>query len=201
MNDATAELVRRMRDGDGEAFDGLYRQYVGRLYGMAWLLSASRPDSEDIVQEAFVTCFLHRKSLRDENAFEPWLYRILVRTAWRYLKKRGRDSSYEALTDPEQEAAGGRLLADQDAPEPLEEAVKNEERRLLWQAVGELDLKQRTAVVLYYYGELSVREIARATGSLEGTVKSRLHKGRENLRRCLLQDLPADEGRKRDGNS
>lgn len=188
MKETTAELVRRMKLGDEAAFDSLYESYVRKLYGMAFLISGSKADSEDIVQEAFVTCFLKRDSLREEAAFERWLYQILVRTAWRYGKRKKRypSESLEDMLDTNSESFSERWVeVDKAAEEPLDALVRKEERERLLQAVQELEIKQRTVIVLYYFNDCPVKEIARITGALEGTVKSRLHNGRENLRRKL----------------
>lgn len=196
MNDIMEELVKRMKQGDEAAFNHLYELYVKKLYGMAFLISGNRADSEDIVQETFVKCFLNRASIREEAAFESWLYQILVRTAWRYMKKKKPAFSYEELTDVSDGAYSGEWARkDTEASEPLEEVLRREEMREILQAMAKLDLKQRTVLTLYYVNELPVREIARVTGVLEGTVKSRLHKGRENLRKSLKKGREVCEGR------
>ncbi|MDD6073736.1 MAG: sigma-70 family RNA polymerase sigma factor [Clostridium sp.] len=191
MKEDAEELVHRMQSGDEEAFDRLYELYAKKLYGIAYLISGSRSDSEDIMQEAFVTCFFKRESLREAAAFERWLYRILVRTSWQYLKrKRGRQTaSLDAILEENSGLyAGGWVELDKETLEPLETVVRKEEKSRLRQAIQSLELKQRTVIVLYYFNDCSVKEIARITGTLEGTVKSRLFKGRENLRNCLEKE-------------
>lgn len=84
--------------------------------------------------------------------------------------------------------AGGWVELDKETLEPLETVVRKEEKSRLRQAIQSLELKQRTVIVLYYFNDCSVKEIARITGTLEGTVKSRLFKGRENLRNCLEKE-------------
>lgn len=186
MDDGIAALVGKMKNGDTEAFDAIYRHYVKRLYSMAYLICKSRADSEDIVQEAFVKCYLGRQAIREAGAFEGWLYQILVRTAWRFVKRRRDELSYEELSDSESESyTGSWIELDGRSPGPLEAVLSREERESLLRAVGSLELKQRTVVTLYYFNQLPVKEIARITGSFEGTVKSRLYKGRENLKRQL----------------
>ena len=81
--------------------------------------------------------------------------------------------------EPEGTACGGE--PDQDSA-PLESVLRTEEREQLWDAVQGLEIRQRTAVVLYYYNQMSTKEIAKAMGCLEGTVKSRLHTARKNLK-------------------
>lgn len=186
MNDTIARQVKSLKCGDKAAFDELYAAYVGKLYRMAFTITGNKSDSEDIVQETFIKCFLNRESIRDEAAFESWLCQILVRTAWRYGKKRKPDYSLEELTGAEEGYGfGEKLLLDEQAVSPLEEVLKKEESRRIREAVMKLNVKQRTVVVLYYFWDLSVEEIAHATGSFPGTVKSRLFQARRNLKRML----------------
>lgn len=184
-------MAARMISGDESAFDLLYRSYSGRLYRMAYMITGNKGDSEDAVQEAFVKCFLHRTDLKDPECFEAWLYRILVRAATKLAKKR-REISLDALLEEETGAAvAGRLLRDEGG-EPLAQLLESELTAEIWQAVSRLGVKHRTVVVLYYYNGLGTREIARITGTLEGTVKSRLFQARKALRSDLEQKM---EGR------
>jgi len=186
MNEAIARQVKRLKCGDKAAFDELYGAYVGKLYRMAFMITGNKSDSEDIVQETFVKCFLNRESIRDEAAFESWLCRILVRTAWRYRKKQKPDYSLEELAGTDGDhGLGDRLLSDWQAASPLEEVLKKEENQRIREAVMKLDIKQRTVIVLYYFWDLPVGEIARVTGSFPGTVKSRLFQARKNLKGML----------------
>ena len=73
------ELVRRMIADDGEAFDLLMERYYPRVLRMAFLISGSYADSEDIVQETFVQCYVNRKKIRQPELFERWLYKTLTR--------------------------------------------------------------------------------------------------------------------------
>lgn len=186
MNDMVAKQVGRMKRGDESAFDWLYSEYVGKLYRMAFFITGNQADSEDVVQETFVKCYLRKDSIRDEQAFEAWLYQILVRTAWRNQKSKKSDFSLDEITGEETESAMGQWIqSDSRAVQPLEEVLKEEESRRIAQAIRKLEWRQRTVVMLYYFNELSVEEIARITGSFAGTVKSRLFRARKNLRNML----------------
>ncbi len=188
MNDTIARQVQRMKCGDEAAFDALYGAYAGKLYRMAFLIVGNKSDSEDIVQETFVKCFLNRGSIRDEGAFESWLYQILVRTAWRYKKSRKADYSLEAFTETETESNFGEAVQeDKQAVSPLEEVLKKEQNRQVREAVLKLNIKQRTVIILYYFCDLSVEEIAHVTGCFSGTVKSRLFQARKKLKELFGQ--------------
>lgn len=198
MDEKNRALITRMTEGDEAAFDELYHSYSGKLYRMAYFITGNRSDSEDILQETFVKCFLHRKVLKQPERFESWLYQILVRTAWRSEKRRKgkRELSFDGILDNEEDTGMAERIQRDGKAEPLEQVLKAEMSSELWKAVNRLGMKHRTVVLLYYYNDLSTKEIAVMTGTLEGTVKSRLHKARLLLREQLLAETDREKGRR-----
>ena len=195
MKEGNRALVESMINGSEAAFDELYRSYSGKLYRMAYFITGNRSDSEDILQETFVKCYLYKSKLKQTERFEPWLYQILVRTAWRLeRKKKGRaEISYEGiLENDEEKKSGEHIQEDKKGDGPLESVLEAEAAKEIQAALSHLDIKYRTVVLLYYYNELTTREIAHITGAMEGTVKSRLHKARK-----LLKDLLKTDGTER----
>lgn len=195
MDEEKKALVESMLRGSEEAFDELYRSCSGKLYRMAYFITGNRSDSEDILQETFVKCFLHRASLKQPEQFESWLYQILVRTAWRLeRRKKGRSElSFESILENEDDwNRTERIREDENSRSPLETVLEAETASEIQKALKRLDMKYRTVILLYYYNELSTREIAKITGTLEGTVKSRLYKARK-----LLKEKLEAEGRKK----
>ena len=171
-----SEIVEKMQQGDTKAFDWLFAKYKDKAFRMAYLISGSYADSDDIVQETFVTCYLNRKQLKDAAFFQKWLFQILTRIAWRYCKRRGREQPVEEVFD-EAKPDG--------APAVIDEVIRQEEKKILYRAVRGLEMKQRTVVVLYYFNQLTTKEIAAILGCMEGTVKSRLYTARKNLLKAL----------------
>ena len=169
--------------GNREFFEELYRSEYDNIKRYVRRMVTDGNGIEDIVQETFVKCFTYRARLKDPDKFEPWLYQIMTRTAWRVAGKSRREQPSEEIGRIQDEMAG-------EFSSPLENVLSSEERERLWRAVESLEIRQRTAVVLYYYNQMSTREIAKAMGCLEGTVKSRLFTARRNLRKLL------DEGEK-----
>lgn len=169
------ELVVKMVSGDMDAFDRLMELYQPKALRVAYLISGSYADSEDIVQETFVACYLNRRELRNPEAFRGWFYKTLSRIAWRICKKKKREQPSEEIYPDDMEAPG----------EILRDIVMKEEETLLSDAIFSLPAKHRTVIVLYYYNQMSIKEIARACGCLEGTVKSRLHHGKAKLKEIL----------------
>lgn len=189
MDELLKKRIERMLLGDEAAFDAVYRHYTGRLYRTAFLILGNSGDSEDAVQEAFVKCWLCRGELKVPEAFEGWLMKILVRTAAKLLRKRrGTEVSLEQMLS--EEADGGyaeRVLLDTRGTEPLAKVISEERSRIIQNALLRVPEKQRLVLVLYYYESYSTKEIAGALGIFEGTVKSRLHKGRKRMKELLSE--------------
>ncbi|MBT9778573.1 sigma-70 family RNA polymerase sigma factor [Clostridium sp. MCC353] len=174
----SAGLVRKMMSGDQAAFDSLMTMYYSKALHIAYLISGNRPDSEDIVQETFVLCWINRKKIREPEYFETWLFKTLTREAWRFCKR--------ARKEPPVEEVFGE---DKTSPvDVMEEAMKNWEAGEIYRAVKELPVKQRTVIVLYYYNQMSTKEIAHVMNCLEGTVKSRLFTARASLKKVLEEE-------------
>ncbi len=191
MMEEKRALVENMINGSEAAFDELYRSYSGKLYRMAYFITGNQSDSEDILQETFVKCYLYKSKLKQAERFEPWMYQILVRTAWRLeRKKKGRaEISFEGILENEEDKKSAEhIREDKQTDGPLESVLEAETAKEIQAALSHLDMKYRTVVLLYYYNELSTREIAKITGAMEGTVKSRLHKARKLLKDLLKAD-------------
>ena len=169
------QLVERMMSDDREAFDCLMKQYYPKTLRMAYLISGNYADSEDIVQETFVLCYVSRKKIKEPEYFENWLYKTLTREAWRICRKRKKEQPVDEVFG--EDTPGNASV--------LDEVMNTARDRKLYEAIKELPEKQRTTVVLYYFNQLSTREISKVMGCMEGTVKSRLYTARNNLKQVL----------------
>ena len=178
MEQETAGLVLRMAEGDSQAFDRLMEYYYPRILRVAYLISGSHADSEDIVQETFVLCWMNRKKIKEPEYFGNWLYKTLTREAWRYCRKNRKEQPVEEVFGKEEP----------ETASVLEEVMMRSQEKELYKAIRNLPVKQRTAVVLYYFNQMSTREIAGIIGCLEGTVKSRLYTARANLKQELMEE-------------
>lgn len=172
-------LVRQLKDGDKTSFDLLYEKYKNMALHTAYLITGDLPGSEDIVQDTFVKVWLHCRELKNDSGFKAWMMQILVRTAYKSGKKKSRELPDEDIL---QKADRGQSFSS------MEQVIAREEAEMIAGAVRLLPVKQRAVVVLYYYQEYSVSEIAVMLGVLEGTVKSRLHTARKMLRKSLTKE-------------
>ena len=173
-------LVKQMKKGDKASFDMLYEKYKNMALHTAYLITGDYSYSEDVVQDTFVKVYLHCKELKNDSGFKAWMMQILVRTAYKCGRKKSRELPDDEVT---QKMDTGRTLSS------LEQVSMQEEAEAITQAVRKLPVKQRTVVVLYYYQEYQISEIAQIVGCLEGTVKSRLHTARKKLKSVLKTEL------------
>ena len=165
-------LVRRLQDGDEGAFDELFVLYQKQAVRTAALITGDAALAEDVAQETFVLCLLHINNLREPSRFRPWFFRTLTRSSWKAMQEKLPAVDWDNIPELEAEAAAY----------PSEKAAAYEK---LYRALDGLGRKQRTTVILYYFNDLSIKEIAEATGTLESTVKTRLFAARRRLKQVL----------------
>ncbi len=192
----SCDFIVELKEGKPEAFDRLYDEFHLPLYRTALLLLGNREDAEDVLQETFVTAYLHVRELRSAGSLKSWLFRILTREAYRVGKQARREVPVETESIGGKAAKsftgteGGTMqicqadLSGQQGADPAERL----EGEIFRSALSRLDPAHREVLVLYYYDELSTREIAAACRCLEGTVKSRLYTARKRLQRILEQE-------------
>jgi RNA polymerase sigma-70 factor, ECF subfamily len=169
--DDAADLARVV-GGDLEAFEGIVRRWQGRLLGLAWRFCRDRARAEDMAQEAFLKAFQSLRSFRGESAFSTWLTAIALNT----YRSRLRAEGPPLLALDVARALVGRAPALQG----LQEQERTEAVR---RAVLSLPPRYRDALIVYYFQECDLLEASRILGVAEGTLKARLHRGRELLRR------------------
>ena len=165
--------IARCQEGDREAFRVLVDQHKDVLYGTALLMTGNRAVAEEAVQEAFLSAWRGIGGFRRGKPLKPWLTRILVNGV--LSQKRNRSIP----TIPIADSGGNGDLSVSDHTEVIES------RAVVRQALAKLAPDQQQVVVLRYFSELTVPEIAGAVGVKEGTVKSRLHRALGRLREHL----------------
>ncbi len=173
----TASLVIRLQSNDNSAFNPLFDAYRLKAVRTAAFISGDYALAEDITQEAFVKCLLNIKSLREPEKFKPWFFRLLTRCAWRAMDKKNRLIPSDEIFEIDKTS--------QDSVFDCYPSEQLAQYANLYNAIKALGKKQRTTIILYYFNEFSIKEIAMATSSLEATVKSRLHMAKKSLKKSL----------------
>jgi len=172
------ELVRQTRAGDLRAYEQLVRRYSPLAHRTAVLLAGA--DAEDAMQEAFVKAYRALGTFRGDASFRPWLLRIVANEARnsRRSARRRADVSLRVHADGAATSSSGEA-----AHSPEEEALTAERRTALLAALQLLPERERRVVTCRYLLELSEAETAEVLGLPTGTVKSRLSRGLDRLRR------------------
>jgi len=189
--DLEEQLVSHARQGDLEAFNRLVERNQDAIYNLCFRLVGAREAAEDATQEAFLSAFRKLEQFRGGN-FRAWLFRIAGNACYDELRRR-RARPARSLDAPEAATAAGEIAS--GGPSPEEEAARRELAEFLSKALGNLPFDQRLAVLLCDREGFSYEEISTATGVSVGTVKSRISRGRERLRRLLLEHKELLPGR------
>lgn len=178
MNESETALVSRCRAGDTEAFRTLVEQHSRVLFGTAYLMTRDRELAEDVVQAALVQMWKKLPSLRRDGSLKAWLIRIVVNEVNQQRRKKQLPTmSLEQVSE----------IPD-GLPEVETVLLRDEERQRIRQALEILPVEQREAVVLRYFSDLTVPEIAVVMGECEGTIKSRLSRALVRLGEVLRKD-------------
>ena len=155
----------------GGGMDEVIDRYQDMVYGLALTRTGNRADADDIFQEVFLAYFQSRKTFREEEHRKAWLLRTTINQA-----RRVTSSTYRQRTVP--------LSEREDAPVLFREPEEN----WVWEALQGLSEDYRLPIYLFYFQELSTREIAKALSIRPGAVRMRLTRGREQLREKLKGD-------------
>jgi RNA polymerase sigma-70 factor, ECF subfamily len=185
-----ADLVRQAKAGDLAAFEALTSRHERLVYSLARRILRQEEDAEDVTQATFLSAVEHLEGFRQESSFTTWLLRIATYAALKVIRKRkGLDTvSLEAATEPDADGAipHPEFIADW-RESPAELVHRNETRRLIDEALGELDEKHRLVFLLRDVEGLSVKETAEALSLTEANVKVRLLRARLQLRERLTR--------------
>jgi RNA polymerase sigma-70 factor, ECF subfamily len=176
------ELVGRARGGDASAFDELVLRYQKEIYRIAWRLTGSHAEADDLAQETFCRAWTGLESFRGESSFRTWLHRIVSNLSLNVVQS-ARVARREAVTVEELALAGNAALV-----QPAQGAaalVEREQRDRLREAMRALPPRQRLTLTLRVFEQMPYKEIARATGCTIGTAKANMFHAVAALRRAM----------------
>ncbi len=173
-HDATAddELMRRVQDGQVEALATLFDRYQAPLFNFYLRLTGDRAASEDLVQEVFFRVLKYRHTYQAGSRFATWLYHVARNARLDYWRKRKAEVSIDDQPEP--------------AVAPSDSAETGQTRQLLRRALALLPADKREILVLSRFQNLPYQEIAVILGCETGTVKVRVHRALQELRRIFM---------------
>ncbi len=178
-------LVTALCQGADDAYEILLQRYQQPVYNLVYRLTNDPSDASDIVQEVFLKVFKNIGNFRGNSSLKTWIYRIAVNEAYNHRRWFSRHQRREVALGPEE---GLRTYADSLADPsrtPFDQAADHETFALVEAALDKLNPKFRAVVVLRDIEDLSYEEIATVLDVSIGTVKSRILRGREALRKIL----------------
>lgn len=186
----TADLIRRAREGDDEAFGELVKMYHERIYRTIYAIVMHPEDAREVEQQTWVKAWQRLNRFREQSGFYTWVYRIAVNAALDWIRSRARRPE-DPMPDfgPEALAVALAEHAPSEAPRPDREVQRAEFRELFQRALEQLSPEHRTALTLREVEGLSYEEIASLTGCRVGTVMSRIFYARRQLQRILKDVL------------
>ena len=176
----TAKLVRQAQSGDKAAFEALYNEYRDKVYFFIRRFAGSGDAAEDITSETFAAAMERINELRSEESFVGWLYSIAYIRCAKFLKDESRTVKVSSATELEELLEAAALNEPILLPEDY--AVNAETRAQLKEVIDSLSPDQRSAVIMYYYDEMSIPEVAAAMGTNENNVSQKLHRARKRIR-------------------
>ena len=184
-----AQFVERLQAGEAAAFDRLVSEQSSAIYALLYRLTEDMEEARDLAQETFLQAFRNINHFRGDADLRTWLYRIAInqaRNRWRWWRRRRRDQTLSLnSSDTSKDLPSAARPGDKDNGNPEQQTLARERERLLLEALRALKRAHREVVILRDVEGLSYEEVAVALGVGIGTVKSRLSRGRLELRRRL----------------
>ena len=188
FSSAESEFVEKLKAGDANAFDTLANRYARDIYTLLFRLTQDAEEASDLTQETFLSALKAISKFRGEADLKTWLFRIAInesRNRFRWWKRRRRDVTISLdVTIGETDTPLSETFSS-DALNPEESALRGEREKILREALNDLPEIFREAVVLCDIEGLSYEEIAQTLEVNIGTIKSRIARGRDELRRKL----------------
>ena len=181
------DLVKKASGGDVGAFEELVRKYERFVCTTVFSVLHNSEDSFDVSQEVFLKLYHSIGTFKGESSFSSWLYRIAKNAALDCLRKQ-KSARLVSLTDDEDGDAATMDLPDTSpSADPSDAVILAERKNVLYEAIDELSDEHREIIILRDINDYSYEEIGDMLGIEQGTVKSRLFRAREALRKRLIE--------------
>ena len=176
-------LVVRAREGDLDSFSQLVKLSFPRLERVAYLILRDADRAQDAVQDALMRAWRDLRALRDPDAWDAWMRRLTVNACYDVARKDKRRRTVEVHVEPDPATAG-----------TSDSTAEIGDRDWLGRELARLDLDQRVVLVLHYYLDQTVAEVAQILDIPYGTAASRLHRGLEAMRTSMGVEPEAEPG-------
>lgn len=184
METIVRRLIGEVRKGDQQAFAEIVELYKDKVYQVSYRMVGNVHEAQDIAQEAFLRAYTNLDRFDMERKFSTWLFRIATNVAIDRLRKKKPDFYLqEEVRGSDGLTFESQLAADEELPE--DQVVTLEMQEWIQSEINQLPPKYRTAIILKYIEDLSINEISEILDIPPATVKTRVHRGREALRKRM----------------
>lgn len=183
-----AELVRKAKAGDLKAYDQLTVLYRDAVYSVVFRMVRNRQEAEDLTQDTFIKAFRSLRSFNEEYAFSTWLFKIATNNCIDFFRKR-KLKTYSMENEIRYKDDEIRHEYADDGKTAVEELIDDEKKEMIHEAIDRLPEKYREVIHLRHKEEKSYEEIAQMLNLPLGTVKARIFRAREILKKELKDRL------------
>ena len=168
------QYINKVLNGDTNAFAFLVEKYKDMVFSLALKVTKNREESEEVSQDSFIKAFKSLKNFKGDSKFSTWLYKIAYNNCMDRVKKNARKYNTSAID----EVIENRIQATEDTMQKIE---RKERAALMNECLQELPEDERSILWLFYYKELSLKEIIEVTSLSEANLKVKLHRARKKL--------------------
>ncbi|MDP4153239.1 MAG: sigma-70 family RNA polymerase sigma factor [Bacillota bacterium] len=186
MNDIEAAALERVKMGDADAFSVIVSMYERKVYNTALHMCKNADDAMDISQEVFLKLYKAIPSFKGESSLSTYIFRVTSNMCIDYLRKNKKNKNTMSLTREDIDGDETTIEIRDTSPNPEQLAEKTEQNETLRRCIDKLPDIYREIIILREFDGLSYKEISQVTGIEEGTVKSRLLRARDNLKKLLI---------------
>jgi len=183
------DLLNKVKQKDRAAFNELFTLYKSKVFKTAYFILQDKVLTEDVVQEVFLQIYFKIDSLRQVETFDIWIYKITVNFCRRLLNKRSKLSIVPLEEYEDNLEANGQ----EDLSLPEDILLNKELCSDIMNEIYKLPEYQRIPIILYYYNNLSIKDISEVMNCSEGTVKSRLFHGKKLLKHKLEESAGCEK--------
>jgi len=177
-----AQIINELKDRNEATFKFIYNSFKEKIYRTACMLTNDPIISQDILQDVFIQVYTKINKLNHPEAFESWLYKITVNFSLKYMKK---CKAHPLVLNEE---VLKEIIETNISYLPEDITLQTELTNSLLTHVYELPADKKTTIILYYYNNLPIKDIAQIMNCSEGTVKSRLFNSKKMLEKKLLKE-------------
>ena len=190
------QLIKLAKNGDIEAFEKLVEIYQSKVYNLAYKMFGNPEDASDLAQEALIKIYKNISTFKEESQLSTWIYRIAYNLYIDELRKR-KKMDVQSIDEQYDDSNESRITIIDSQPTPEQHLENKEKTVIIHNAINKLSVEQRVAITLRDIDGHTYEEIAKIQNCSLGTIKSRINRGRSQLKEILSEYLEQNSTIKR----